>query len=218
MQSYFVHLLSKHPNHEEDFFKFWVLFRKSELYITYLHGFKINQIGLHVSIFFVWPFSTYILKKEYPNLITVTYFTIPNIGSEDEKSPKCELIVRPKLTPILCCPFQTSDRAGCFGCRKREAGPDSGPSGTGVPPAAKLPTGFQNSNGGPHHPQQQQHLGPAVHHHSLPHHHGGFNGYGGFYGGWNLPHHPVSPASQPPPLAPPVQLGLASANKWINSS
>ena len=107
--------------------------------------------------------------------------------------------------------LQAPDRAGCFGCRKREAGPDSG-SGSGVS-AAKLPTGFQNSNGGPHHPQQQQHLGAPVHHHSLPHHHGGFNGYGGFYGGWNLPHHPVSPASQPPPLAPPVQLGLASANK-----
>ena len=159
------------------------------------------------------PFLHTYLKKSNLIWLQFTYFTIPNIGSEDEKSPKCELIVRPKLTPILCCPFQTSDRAGCFGCRKREAGPDSGPSGTGVPPAAKLPTGFQNSNGGPHHPQQQQHLGPAVHHHSLPHHHGGFNGYGGFYGGWNLPHHPVSPASQPPPLAPPVQLGLASANK-----
>ena len=108
-------------------------------------------------------------------------------------------------------PFQTSDRAGCFGChnRKREAGPDTGGSGAGVPPAAKI--GFQNTNGTPHQ-QQQHHLGPAVHHHSLPHHHGGFNGYGGFYGGWNLPHHPITP-TQPPPLAPPVQLGLASANK-----
>ena len=30
--AWFGHLLSKRPNHEEDFFKFCVLLRKSELY------------------------------------------------------------------------------------------------------------------------------------------------------------------------------------------
>ena len=34
--SCFVHLFSKRPNHEEDFFKFCVLLRKSKLYINHI--------------------------------------------------------------------------------------------------------------------------------------------------------------------------------------
>ena len=79
-------------------------------------------------------------------------------------------IIIQKLMVFLFYSFQTSDRAGCFGCRKREAGPDAASSGV---PAAKLPTGFQTNNGGhggpTHHPTHNlQHLGGG--HHPISHH------------------------------------------------